>query len=102
MPRDTKGKFLPPQGTPGLRYSEPPRDRERSRTSVPAPTDAVSGACFNCGEAGHYAPKCPHPKKNIDLKQFGPVEYSEEDGIFQDADGSFYMLEQAESGNEES
>lgn len=19
--------------------------------------------CFNCGEPGHYAPKCPHPKK---------------------------------------
>lgn len=30
-----------------------------SAAAVPAPQNA----CFNCGDVGHYAPNCPHPRR---------------------------------------
>jgi hypothetical protein len=36
----------------------------RGRGRSGRPTNAMEGACYNCGEKGHYANKCPHSKSS--------------------------------------
>jgi hypothetical protein len=49
--------------------SAKPSHSERIEPSRAAPEDTT---CFNCGNVGHYALKCPKPKRRRDQRDHEP------------------------------
>ena len=74
-------------------YSQPYNSQRASATpnpqATPAATDLKKGACFNCGEPGHFADTCPNPcltpqineigQEHLDAKTLGDNKATEED-----------------------